>query len=129
MAKRGRPSAHAEIVSASDMHGNLPSVEDALRNMEGGRNVSRAADTIPARLFVGGISDEATEADLRAAFAEYGPVSEAVIILNRDTRESRGFGFVTMSNRRDAPRAIEGLDGKDLKGKSLVVHVATERQR
>lgn len=129
MARRGRAPGKAEIISASEMHGNLPSIDEALAKLQGGGGGNRSSATIPARLFVGGISDEVTETELRAVFAQFGPVSDAVIILNRDTQAPRGFGFVTMANRRDAPRAIEALEGSDLKGKSLVVHVATERQR
>jgi RNA recognition motif-containing protein len=80
-------------------------------------------------LFVAGLSDEVGEAELRHAFGEYGEVADCVIMRDRDTRASRGFGFVTMADRRDATRAMGALQGRDLKGRSLVVSVATGRTR
>ncbi len=55
-------------------------------------------------------------------------VSEASVVTDRDSGHSRGFGFVTMTDRKDAPRAIETLDGSDLDGRNIVVNVATERR-
>jgi hypothetical protein len=117
------------VVSAADLMRDLPSVDDAMRALERRSSEPRAAATVPARLFVGGISDEVSEQELAEAFATIGPVADAVIVLDRDTRMSRGFGFVTMADRKDAPRAIETLDGADLKGRRIVVNVATERSR
>lgn len=105
-----------------------PSLEDIMRSLERGGGVDRSAAALPARLFVGGLSDEVTEADLRAAFGEFGPVADCVVMRDRDTRAPRGFGFVTMADRRDAPRAIAGLHGTELMGRHLVVNVATERR-
>jgi RNA recognition motif-containing protein len=50
-------------------------------------------------------------------------------MVDRDTGSSRGFGFVTMSSRKDAPKAIETLNGSELKGHNIVVNIATERGR
>ena len=49
--------------------------------------------------------------------------------MDRETGRSRGFGFVTMADRKDAQRAIKSLDGSDLEGRNIAVNVATERQR
>jgi hypothetical protein len=129
MDRRTRGPKELPVVSASEIHGNLPSIEDAMRAIENPGSVERFASTIRVRLFVGSLSDSVTEADLRAAFEAYGPVSDAVVMVERDTGNPRGFGFVTMASRKDAPKAIEGLNGSELKGHNIVVNVATERGR
>ena len=65
--------------------------------------------------------------DLAEIFSEYGEVVSAKIILDRETNRSRGFGFVEMSSDEDAKKAIEGLNGKEFDGRSLVVHEARPR--
>jgi len=127
--KRARGPKELPVVSASEIHGNLPSIEDAMRAIENPSSVERFASTIAVRLFVGSLSDAVTEADLRAAFGAFGPVADAVVMVDRDTGSPRGFGFVTMSSRKDAPKAIAELNGAELKGHSIVVNVATERGR
>jgi len=129
MAKRDRKPAGVEIVSAADMQSGVPSIEEAMRRIEQGGRVERSAPSIPARLFVGGLSDDTTEKDLRTVFGEFGPVADAIVMVDRETRAPRGFGFVTMENRKDAPRAIEKLDGSELKGRRIAVNAATERGR
>ena len=79
-------------------------------------------------VFVGSLSSAVSDSDLRAAFEAFGPVVDAVVMVERGTNISRGFGFVTMGNRKDAPRAIEALHGSELKGSLIVVNVATERR-
>lgn len=128
-AKRERGPARVEIVSAEEIQGGMPSIEEAMRAIESRGQVSRAAASIPVRLFVGGIADETTEAQLREVFSEFGPVADIVIMVDRMTRAPRGFGFVTMENRRDAQRVIENLDGSQLNGRRLAVNVATDRPR
>lgn len=118
-----------EVVSAAEATRGIPSTEEALLAMERRANEGRAAASIPVRLFVGSLGDEINGEDLRVAFAEFGPVIEAVVVLDRDTRRSRGFGFVTMGSRKDAVRAIEALDGAEMKGRRIAVNVATERSR
>ena len=82
------------------------------------------------RLFVGNLSWDTQEDDLIAAFEQDGRrVDNARIMTDRDTGKSRGFGFVTMADRRDASKAIEGMDGAELDGREIVVNVATERKR
>ena len=58
----------------------------------------------------------------------FGEVSDAVVIEDRDTGRSRGFGFVTMADRKDASKAIDAMDGSELDGRTIVVNVATERR-
>jgi len=129
VAKRDRAPARDEIVSAESMHGNLPSIEEAMRAIESRSTSERSAASIPARLFVGGLSEEVTEHDLRAVFGELAKVADAVVMLDRMTRAPRGFGFVTLEDRKDAARVIDELHGRELKGRSLVVNAATDRPR
>lgn len=76
------------------------------------------------KLFVGGIAYATTQDSLKAAFEEVGPVEEAVIIMDRDTNKSKGFGFVTMAEEGDVQAAIDRWDGQDLDGRTLTVNEA-----
>jgi len=78
-------------------------------------------------IYVGNLPREATEDDLRKAFEAFGEVTSAKIITDKFTGDPRGFGFVEMSNNTEAQSAISGLDGKDLKGRSLRVNEARPR--
>lgn len=127
--KRSRGPRELPVATAEELTGNAPSIEEAMRAIENPGSVDRAASGIRVRLFVGGLSDATTEADLRTAFGQFGPVVDAIVMMERGTGISRGFGFVTMASRKDAPRAIEALNGSDLNGRSIVVNVATERGR
>lgn len=127
--RRNRGPKELPVATAEEVHGNMPSIEDAMRAIENPGSVERIATAIKVRLFVGSLSDSVTEADLRAAFEAFGPVSDAVVMVERDSGTPRGFGFVTMANRKDAPRAIEALHGHELKGHAIVVNIATERGR
>lgn len=128
-SRRARAPGDLPVVSADEVQGVMPSIEDAMRAIENPNQIERSASSIPARLFVGSLSDSTTEADLRNAFGAFGPVADVVVMVERETGAPRGFGFVTMANRKDAPRAIAALDGSDLKGRTIVVNVATERGR
>ena len=80
------------------------------------------------RLFVGNISWNTTEDDLRAAFEEGGrEVTDIHIMTDRETGRSRGFGFVTLANEAQAEEAMSALDGSMLDGRPLRVNEATER--
>jgi cold-inducible RNA-binding protein len=80
------------------------------------------------RLFVGNISFDTTENDLQDAFAEFGSVTEANLMMDRMTNRPRGFAFVTMSTPEEAQKAIDGLNGKDMGGRALTVNVAKPRE-
>ncbi len=80
------------------------------------------------KLFIGKLSFDTTEAALTAAFAEFGEVTSTAIIMDRQTNRSKGFGFVEMADDESAQKAIAGLDGKDLDGRSIVVNVAKPRE-
>jgi len=83
-------------------------------------------------IYVGNLSRDVSESDLREAFQAFGEVSSASVIKDKFSGESRGFGFVEMPNKAEAESAIVGLNGKDLKGRTLSVNEArprTERPR
>jgi RNA recognition motif-containing protein len=78
-------------------------------------------------IYVGNLSRDLSEGDLREAFAAFGEVASAAIIKDKFSGESRGFGFVEMPNKEEADKAISGLNGKDLKGRTLTVNEARPR--
>jgi len=80
------------------------------------------------KLYVGNLPWTATEDDIRALFATVGEVQSANLILDRETRRSRGFAFVEMS-QSDAERAISQLNGKDFQGRDLRINEAQEKPR
>lgn len=75
-------------------------------------------------IYVGNLSFDSSEADLRGLFAAYGEVETAKIIVDQFTNRSRGFGFIEMTNREEGLKAIQELDSKDLGGRSLKVNEA-----
>ena len=79
-------------------------------------------------IYVGNLRQEVTEEDLAAAFREFGQVDTARVITDRYSGRTRGFGFVEMPNRTEAQAAIEGLNGKELKGGSMTVNEARPRE-
>jgi RNA recognition motif-containing protein len=79
------------------------------------------------KLFVGGLSWGTTDLGLREAFERFGPVSEAKVVLDRDSGRSRGFGFVTFDDDTAAATAISSMDGAELDGRTLTVNEARER--
>lgn len=80
------------------------------------------------KLFVGGLPFATTDEELKEAFSEFGTVSSAKIITDRETGRSRGFGFVEFESDDEGKAAQEGLDGKELGGRTIHVSQARERQ-
>ena len=78
-------------------------------------------------LYVGNLSYEMSEENLRTEFAEYGEVQSAKIITDKFTGRSRGFGFVEMNSDDEGKKAMEELNGKDCEGRQLVVNEARPR--
>lgn len=78
-------------------------------------------------IYVGNLSHEATEEDLRQAFETFGEVTSAKIITDRASGAPRGFGFVEMPTKAEAEAAIAGLNGTELKGRTLTVNEARPR--
>ena len=76
------------------------------------------------KLYVGGLAYAVTEKDLETMFAEFGTVSSAAVIKDRDSGQSKGFGFVEMSNDEEAKAAMAAMNGKDVSGRSLTVNEA-----
>jgi len=81
-----------------------------------------------SKLFVGNLSFDVTENDLQDLFAAFGPVSEVNLMTDRSTGRSRGFAFVTMATPEGAQAAIQGMAGKDVKGRALTVNEARPRE-
>lgn len=78
-------------------------------------------------IYVGNLSREVTEEDLRHAFEGFGQVASATIIRDKVSGRSRGFGFVEMPNKAEADAAISGLNRKELKGQQIIVNEARPR--
>jgi len=81
------------------------------------------------RLYVGGISFNATEESLRDLFSSIGEVESVKVITDRDTGRSKGFGFIEMSSEEDAKKAIEQLNGKTFMERVLIVNEARPQQQ
>jgi RNA recognition motif-containing protein len=81
----------------------------------------------PVKLFVGGLSFTTTNDSLRDAFARFGNVTSAIVMTDRETGRSRGFGFVEMGSEEEAERAIGGLNGKSVDNRMIRVDKATPR--
>jgi len=79
-------------------------------------------------LFVAGLPYDVDNDELKAIFEEYGAVSSAKVILDKETHKSRGFGFVEMNDNAEAKKAIDGLNGAQLDGKTLSVKEAEDRR-
>ena len=79
------------------------------------------------KLFVGGLDWNTSDASLNEAFAQFGAVTEAKVIMDRETGRSRGFGFVTYSDNADADKAVAQMDGKTLDGRTVRVNEAQEK--
>ena len=80
------------------------------------------------KLYVGNLSFQTNDYDLREQFAPYGEVVSVNIITDRDTGRSRGFGFVEMSSDEDAQKAIQALNDQELDGRNLKVNEARPRE-
>ncbi|MGD2126554.1 MAG: RNA-binding protein [Desulfobacteraceae bacterium] len=78
-------------------------------------------------IYVGNLSYGVTEEDLKEAFEVFGEVETVKVLKDYDTGRSKGFGFVEMSNNADAQSAINGLNDKELKGRTLKVNTARRR--
>jgi cold-inducible RNA-binding protein len=76
------------------------------------------------KLYVGNLSYNTNESELRELFAAYGAVESVAVIVDRDSGRSKGFGFVEFANDTEAQAAISGLNGKDVGGRALTVSPA-----
>ena len=87
-------------------------------------SMSEETQANPSKLFVGNLPWSMSLADLESLFSEYGELRDFIIITDRVSGRSKGFGFVTFANEEDAAKAAEALNGKEVDGRALVVNVA-----
>jgi RNA recognition motif-containing protein len=80
------------------------------------------------KLYVGGLAYSVTEEELEKIFAEQGKVLSAVVIKDRETGQSKGFGFVEMEDLKEAQNAIKELNGKEISGRSIMVNQARHKE-
>lgn len=80
------------------------------------------------KLYVGGLAYSVTDTELEAFFAEQGKVVSAVVIKDRDSGQSKGFGFVEMDDVKEGQNAIKELNGKELSGRSIMVNEARPQE-
>jgi len=80
-----------------------------------------------AKLFIGGLAWHTDDTTLRTKFEEFGQVEEAVVVKDRDTGRSRGFGFVKFANEADADSAISAMNNVEFDGRTIRVDKATDR--
>ena len=79
-------------------------------------------------IYIANLAENITEDDLKKAFEAFGPVTSVNVIKDKYTNKSRGFAFVEMDSDKDGQAAIDGLNGKDLKGSTLTVNEARPRK-
>jgi RNA recognition motif-containing protein len=129
LQNRGDSGGGIPVATVDEIQGGLMSIEEVLQVAAGGGRPDgeEQKSGVPSRLFVGGLDWRVTSEQLKEFFEGIGPVSDAFVVKDRDTGDSRGFGFVTM-DRKDAAAAIEKLNGESLEGRALVVRPATERK-
>jgi RNA recognition motif-containing protein len=116
--ERGPPSIQLNLLSPEDdQSGILPEYD---------LEKETRRKTMSTNIYVGNLSFDSTESDIRELFEEHGTVDEVKMITDRDTGRPRGFGFIVMSSGGD--EAIRALDGKDLGGRNLKVNEARPRE-
>ena len=80
------------------------------------------------KLYVGNLSYNVRDDDLQQTFAQFGTVSSAKVMIDRETGRSKGFGFVEMANNAEAEEAIKSMNGRNLSGRTIRVNQAEERK-
>lgn len=80
------------------------------------------------KIYVGNLPYSVTDTTLKSNFAAYGSVSSAKVMMDRDTGQSKGFGFVEMSSAEGAQAAIDALNGMSVEGRAIVVNLARPRE-
>ena len=115
-------------------HGMMPPFfryrEPSFRRLRGDSiyNTGAAEKETQMKLYVGNLSYQTTEADLRQTFGQYGTVNSVDVIIDRDTGRSKGFAFIEMSDRNEANDAIQALNGTTLGDRTLAVNEAKPRE-
>ncbi|KAF4345078.1 glycine-rich RNA-binding 2 [Fusarium beomiforme] len=82
-----------------------------------------------SKLFVGGLAWATTSDTLRSKFSEFGEVTDAIVMTDRETGRSRGFGFVTFSSQEEASAAIEAMNEQEFEGRQIRVSEANQSGR
>jgi RNA recognition motif-containing protein len=80
------------------------------------------------KLYVGNLAYSVTDETLQQRFAEFGAVTSAKVMMDRDTGQSKGFGFVEMGSDAEAQAAVRGLNGKSMDGRAVVVNEARPKE-
>jgi cold-inducible RNA-binding protein len=80
------------------------------------------------KLYVGGLAYSVTDQELEALFAEFGQVVSATVIKDRDSGQSKGFGFVEMTDLKEAQEAMNQLNGKEVSGRKIMVNQARPQE-
>ncbi|MBN2415510.1 RNA-binding protein [bacterium] len=80
------------------------------------------------KMYVGNLSTKVTEDNLKETFEAFGLIKSVTLVKDKGTGDSRGFGFIEMPSKAEAQAAIDGLNGTDLQGKTLVVNEARPRR-
>lgn len=88
----------------------------------------KAEDILEVKLYVGNLSYDTGEEQLRTLFATAGTISSVEMITDRDTHRSKGFAFITMSTQAEAEAAIKQFNGKEVDGRALAVNAARPRE-
>lgn len=78
-------------------------------------------------MYVSNLSFHTTDDDLRVLFEQYGPVSSAKVITDKETGRSRGFGFVEMASKEESDNAMKGLNNQEIEGRAMSVTIAREK--
>jgi RNA recognition motif-containing protein len=91
--------------------------------------ISSKEHAMSANIYVGNLSFNTSTSQLEGLFAEYGEVTKAQVVTDRDTGQSRGFGFVEMANQEQAQKAISAIHGTEVDGRQLKVNEAKPRSR
>ncbi len=114
----------ARVVSSSDVPSE-PRPIAALRRIS---TRGEQDNPLSSKLYVGNLSFDSTEADLKDLFGRHGSVESVAVITDRETGRARGFAFVEMSEASAAQDAIRALDGTDFGGRSIKVNEAQDRR-
>ena len=107
--------------------GAQPRQRPAQSARKSGADRDRQDGTI--EIYVGNLSYEVAEKDMADAFGQYGKVAGVRLIQNRFNGKSKGFGFVEMTDRAEAEKAIRAMNGREFKGRKIVANEARERSR
>ena len=118
----------------SRLHGKVESGKASKEDLAKEREVIKEARTkaqkeMGIKLFVGGISYDATEEEIRNAFSSHGEIKDVHMAVDKETKKPRGFGFVTFSKKEDAEKAIKALNRSEFKGRKISVEESSSGGR